>query len=259
VTSWLDAPPVLIGSGKKPAKPVPTIQGRRPGQRRVASLEPGVDQAVFEGRLQDPNEREWKAELPVYRRTAKWLLPAYKGLMRMKRPTDLMLYAHLLWELQPRTIIEFGSLQGGSALWFADQLAALQPGEGKVYSFDYLTECVHPIARQHQMVTFLTANLNDLQTIDAGILRTAPHPWLVVEDAHVDVFGLFSFLDKYLVSGDYYVIEDAFLRQCEAGPDEKFLRRYRGISELGYLVDTHYTDGFGYNATCAPNAWLRKS
>ena len=259
VTAWLDVPPVPIGSGKKEGETLPPVRGQRPAQRQVAAFKSSIDEAVFDGRFEDPNQRKWEAVWPQYRRSPKWTVPGYKGLLRMKLPTDLMLYSHLIWELQPRTIIEFGSLQGGSGLWFADQLAALEGHAGHVYSIDYLTKCVHPTAKQHPILTFLTADLHDLKTIDAEILRTALHPWLVVEDAHVNIFGLFSFLDKYLVSGDYYTIEDEFMIHCKKKPDERFLKRYEMISELGYLVDTHYTDGFGYNATCAPNAWLRKS
>jgi cephalosporin hydroxylase len=235
------------------------IRGERPSQRQVTALDASIDEPVFAGRFQDPDQRQWRAEWPTYRRSRRWSTAGYKGLLCMKRPTDLMLYSHLIWELQPRTIIEFGSLQGGSGLWFADQLAALPGGEGRVYSLDYLSKCVHPIARQHPKLAFLTVNLRDLETIDPELLRTAPHPWLVTEDAHVNVFGLFSFLDEYLVSGDYYVIEDAFIERCRQPPDEKFLANYRRIARLGYRVDSHYADAFGYNATCAPNAWLRKS
>src|SRR5690554_4437246 len=48
----------------------------------------------------------------------------YKGLINLTPPTDLVLYSNLIWELRPRTIIEFGAMQGGSSLWFADQLEA---------------------------------------------------------------------------------------------------------------------------------------
>ncbi len=33
---------------------------------------------------------------------------------------DLAIYARLMWELKPRTVIEVGTAKGGSALWLAD-------------------------------------------------------------------------------------------------------------------------------------------
>ena len=40
----------------------------------------------------------------------------------MKDPLDLTILQQLLWELKPRTVIEFGAYKGGSALWLADML-----------------------------------------------------------------------------------------------------------------------------------------
>ena len=39
-----------------------------------------------------------------------------------KDPLDLVIVQQLLWELKPRTVIEFGAYKGGSALWTADML-----------------------------------------------------------------------------------------------------------------------------------------
>src|SRR5262245_33433603 len=36
---------------------------------------------------------------------------AYKGLINLKPAVDLILYSNLIWELQPKTIIELGALQ----------------------------------------------------------------------------------------------------------------------------------------------------
>ena len=46
----------------------------------------------------------------------------YKGVPCLKNPFDLCLYLKLVYEAQPRTVIEIGSAAGGSALWFADTL-----------------------------------------------------------------------------------------------------------------------------------------
>jgi cephalosporin hydroxylase len=39
-----------------------------------------------------------------------------------KHPMDIALYMLLIWELKPRTVIEIGSLAGGSAAWIGDTL-----------------------------------------------------------------------------------------------------------------------------------------
>lgn len=53
------------------------------------------------------------------------LRTAYRGRAFLKGPFDIALYLQLLQRLQPRTVLEIGAKEGGSALWFADTTAAL--------------------------------------------------------------------------------------------------------------------------------------
>ncbi|WP_157644439.1 CmcI family methyltransferase [Bradyrhizobium sp. WSM2793] len=178
---------------------------------------------------------------------------AYKGLMVVKTAFDLALYPRLIWELQPRTILELGSYQGGSGLWFADHMSILCENPGEVHSFDLHTQCIHKNAN-HPLLSFHQVDLSDVATFDEILLKRLPHPWLVIDDAHVQVFSVFSYLNHFLVSGDYYVIEDEPMRA-----DKEIINGLQLVEQSGYLVDTYYTDAFGTNVTCAPNAWLRKS
>lgn len=177
----------------------------------------------------------------------------YKSLINMKTPFDLYLYSRLIWELQPKTILELGSLQGGSGLWFADQMSVLCEDKGEVHSFDINTKCIHESAN-HPKITFHNVDLSDTTNFDEDLLKKLPHPWLVVDDAHVQIFSIFAFFEPFLVSGDYYVIEDNPLHA-----DKEIIEGLQLIEKLGFLIDTYYTDAFGTNFTCAPNAWLRKS
>lgn len=173
----------------------------------------------------------------------------YKGLLNVKSPMDLALYSMLIWEQKPRTIIEFGSLQGGSALWFADQMQS-QLGAGAVHSFDINPESVSPRA-QDPFITYHRADLRDPATLDQELFRNLPHPWLVIDDAHTNVFNVLDWVGQFMTTGDYYVIEDV---SGALPPDE--LARLLASREL--LVDTFYCDNFGYNCTISPNGWLRR-
>jgi cephalosporin hydroxylase len=175
----------------------------------------------------------------------------YKGLFNCKTPFDLSLYTMLLWELRPKTIIELGSFQGGSALWFADQLSLV--GGGVVHSFERFSELVSDRA-EHPMLTFHRADLSDLTALDAGLFQRLEHPWLVVDDAHANICGVMRFLDPFMHIGDYYVIEDILCDFNGARYDEIG----QTVEALNFMVDTAYTDNFGVNLTCAPNGWLRK-
>ena len=50
---------------------------------------------------------------------------SYLGIGLFKFPEDLRTYEHIIWNSRPNVIIEIGTLQGGSALWFRDRLAVL--------------------------------------------------------------------------------------------------------------------------------------
>ncbi|MBT1517053.1 hypothetical protein KIP88_42540 [Bradyrhizobium sp. SRL28] len=217
-----------------------------------------VVNADYSDRFAKPSARGWMSS--IYPKTfdkrstnVGALALTYKGLIHIKTPFDLALYTRLIWELQPRTILELGSYQGGSGLWFADHMAVLCDNPGEVHSFDLHTKCIHEVAK-HPFLTFHQADLSDIATFDENLLMRLPHPWLVIDDAHVQVFSIFSYLNKFMVSGDYYVIEDNPMRA-----DKEIIDGLELVERSGFLIDTYYTDAFGMNLTCAPNAWLRKS
>lgn len=185
---------------------------------------------------------------------------SYRGLIHLKPAIDLVLYSNLIWELQPRTIVEFGSLQGGSALWFADQLDSLCR-HGAVHSFELCFHCISPRAT-HPRLHFHKADLRDLATIDAELLAGLPHPWLVVDDAHENLAELVPFVAGFMTPGDYYVVEDVFCFHPERVGRARMAfgadRVATSLDELGFVVDTKYTDAFGLNVTASPNGWLTR-
>ncbi|MET4449780.1 cephalosporin hydroxylase [Bradyrhizobium sp. GM2.2] len=210
-------------------------------------------------RFAKPSDRSWMSSTYPWtgdRRHTKIgaLAKTYRGLIILKTPFDLALYPRLIWELQPRTIIELGSCQGGSGLWFADNMSVLCEKPGEVHSFDLYTKLVHENAKKHPLLTFHQVDLADAANFDEKLLVSLPHPWLVIDDAHVQIFSVFSYLDNFMMSGDYYVIEDE-----PVFANKEIIDGFHLIEQAGYLVDTYYTDAFGTNVTCAPNAWLRKS
>lgn len=208
-------------------------------------------------RLAKPTARGWRSSIDPWgfqrSTTIGALARTYKGLINIKSPFDLALYTRLIWEIQPRTILELGSFQGGSGLWFADQMSILCENPGEVHSFDLHTQRIHENAK-HPLLTFHQVDLSDIENLDKNLLMKLPHPWLVIDDAHVQVFSIFSYLSQLLMSGDYYVVEDVISMLSRAVFDGLQL-----VEQAGFLVDTYYTDAFGINVTCAPNAWFRKS
>jgi len=89
--------------------------------------------------------------------------------------------------------------------------------------------------------------------LDAALLDAAPHPWLVIEDAHHNVAAVLAQFHAFLRKGDYLYVEDSEIKRDDI---RQFLAERGGC----YLVDTGFTDFFGRNATCALDSiFLRAS
>ena len=199
-------------------------------------------------RLQDPRERLRRPVREVVRRmgvpwatyTANQGVSApltWRSRDLFKTAYDLAVYPMLISEVEPLTIIELGSGTGASALWLADTSESLsQPP--RIISLD-----IHPPTVSHPRVKFIEAdirNISDYLTTER--LSGFAHPWLVIEDAHVNVDVVLTLFDSSLTSGDYLIVEDS-LSKRDALLDL--------ILENNYLLDTRYVDFFGENATCA--------
>jgi cephalosporin hydroxylase len=169
-------------------------------------------------------------------------LMRWRGIPLMKNVFDFAMYPMLIAELRPQTLFEVGSGLGASALWFADHLTFCGV-QGRVYSVDRIKAEV-----QHPGVEYSAGDCSDPECLfDAELLHTAPHPWLIVEDAHHNVGGVLEHFHKYLSPGDYLVVEDSDVKR-------ETLRRFVAAHRGAYLVDTRFTDNFGRNATCAADS-----
>ena len=250
--------------------------------QNVFDLVQGVVNSKPEARFVKPTDREWLCDVSGWKfpiwltfRFEAAMALTYKGLINIKSPFDLALYSRLIWELQPKTIIELGSFHGGSALWFADQMTILCAEPGEVHSFDFHTKCLSQSAK-HPRLHFHWVDLKDTASFDSELLARLPHPWIVVDDAHVRVLEVFRFLNRFLASGDYYIVEDVALPATVQIPRNKIMLAWKMLrrrlnrrlvrimarasvfEDAGLLVDTHYTDAYGLNVTCSPNSWFRK-
>lgn len=169
-------------------------------------------------------------------------LMRWRGTPLMKNVFDFAMYPALLAELRPQTVFEIGSGLGASAIWFADIMAA-NGIEGRVHSVDRRKSEL-----SHARVTFNQGDCsNPASLFDEEVLRSAPHPWLVVEDAHHNVLAVLNHIHRFLRSGDYLVVEDTDVKR-------QALRQFTTAHLGNYLVDTKFTDNFGRNATCAADA-----
>jgi cephalosporin hydroxylase len=187
----------------------------------------------------------------------------YKGIPCLKDPIDLALYIKLIWEKQPRTIIEIGSFQGGSAIFYADLC--------QTYGLDTQIVTVDFRAIQHSVdarVRFIQADALNLAESDLHeALDSLPRPWLVIEDsAHTGevTYAVLEYFEQRMQPGEVLIIEDGVIEDQGAnehyrgGPNRGVYRMFDSKPDSFRLM-TEYTDFFGRNATFNPNGYLEKT
>ena len=168
----------------------------------------------------------------------------WKGMPLFKTVFDFAIVPMLIWELKPATVFEIGSGTGASACWMADILSAFGLA-ASVYSVD-----LKPIGRTHPGVHFVVGDcMSPSSLFGVDLLRSAPHPYLVIEDAHENVGEVLSYLDGFLNQGDYLFVEDSIEKQG-------VLKSFLSERPNRYLVDARYADLFGRNATSAIDSIL---
>jgi cephalosporin hydroxylase len=186
----------------------------------------------------------------------------HRGVPMYKSPFDLALYALLLDRLRPRTLIEIGSADGGSALWFADQ-ARIRDLDLRIISVDLAP----PTGRAGENVSFLAGDAHDLGALlTSELLGGLAHPFLVVEDSsHLagTTTAVLRFFDRLLVPGDYLVVEDGILDAMgvsdayDGGP-LRAVREFLDSAGGRYEVDRSLCDYFGRNMTWNVDGYLRR-
>lgn len=223
------------------------------------------------------SNREEKSDLPA----SAWekllikssTLQTWKGINLMKGVMEIALYPMLLHELQPKTIIEIGAFNGGSAVWFADCLEIMGI-PGNVYGVDIDLSLLDEKARTDSRVQFVQGDCNEISKIfPSETLADFPHPWLIIEDALANPVAVVDYFhNNGLQTGDYLIIEDTNKSVWECWSQnwtdkdeiEQVKQQVENVMnwlvehENQYLVDTYYQDMFGYNVSKNWNSILKR-
>lgn len=149
----------------------------------------------------------------------------WRGVPIIKYPTDLLVYAELLWQVRPQVVIETGTYMGGAALFFADLLELI--GDGEVITVDVADWSMRDPLPEHHRISYVHGDSTEPRVVDDITAVVDGRSCLVVLDsnhsrAHVD-----AELDAYgpLVSvGSYLVVEDTNVHDVRPdyppGPDD---------------------------------------
>jgi cephalosporin hydroxylase len=185
-----------------------------------------------------------------YKRGLKW-----RGTPLGKTCWDIGIYQQLLQELKPRTLFEFGTGFGASALFFLDHCKMFGL-DTKIITLDIKASDVSPALRKEQAIEFINGDVVDLaKLLPLDRLRRLPHPWLIVEDCHNHIPLIVGHLQPLMVTGDYLVIEDIGMYAIGS---QQISAALNDMPKGTLMVDTFYTDMFGRNLTCSPDSIFRK-
>ena len=230
-------------------------------------------------RFQQISEREDRSDIPVEAMKSQCMgryIAEHRGCPLLKTADDMVIFQQLLWHLRPPTVIELGTFTGGSAIWMADMLHMMGV-ETQIYSMDIdLSLIEEPVKKlKPENVTFLQGDSNAIEkTLTKEFLDGLPHPWLIVEDAHTNLYGVLEYFSRFTSPGDYIVVEDMnpdIPRQLGFGriyPNVSYkpagtagleiLKKFLSDYSKEYAVDSFFTDFHGYNGTWNWHGYIRR-
>eukprot|EP00415_Alexandrium_ostenfeldii_P000692 UN0692 len=215
-------------------------------------------------------------------RLSKGAHSIFAGVFIQKLPTDLWCYQQAIHDLRPRYIIDLGSSQGGSAVWFASMLKLFEI-PGKVISVDLALEQAYWLSKQRAEDAARRLKLED--RIDWNYVKDGSKskavrkkverlcgqaPCMVVSDSDHDYAHTYWELEWYaqLVGvGQYLIVEDTNIYGWSGwininDPNDKGLRKgpmeAANDFELNHRADFVRTDWCArhYGLSQTPNGWF---
>jgi len=208
-------------------------------------------------------------------RLEQHILDSYCGAAIQKMPEDLRVYEHLLWQSSANVVIELGTNQGGSTLWFRDRLVTMahygRIRRPRVIAVDIIAEqtaqCVRAVDPDAAHISFLQADVCDpsLPERVAALMRPSDRAFVIEDSAHVydtTMAALVGFA-AFVRADGYFVVEDTCIDVDALRVDPLWPR---GVLPAvhDWLVTAHGADFVSdrtlelYGVTCHPEGFLRR-
>ena len=164
------------------------------------------------------------AYLKWYYEANVWKDLHYRGVRTLKLPLDLWNYQEIIFEHDIHWVVETGTRHGGSALFFADLLAAGKR-EGCVVTIDVTHEALHPVAAAHPGIRFLLGD-SAADSTRREVLARVPSQrrggLLLILDSDHAASHVLRELETWvplLRPGDYLVVEDTIVNGHPVRPE----------------------------------------
>lgn len=157
-------------------------------------------------------------------RLSKGAHSVFAGVFIQKLPTDLWCYQQVIHDLRPKYIVDLGSSQGGSAVWFASMLKLFEIPGGKVISVDLALEQAYWLSKKRAEKAAKRLKVESRidwnyvgqgsknEEVRAKVARLCSEaPCMVVSDSDHDYSHTYYEMEWYAQHvgvGQYLVVED---------------------------------------------------
>lgn len=181
---------------------------------------------------------------------ASWMQSSWRGRKLLKSPTDLLMYSEIIDETRPGCIVEVGTFDGGSALWFRDTGRALGVAT-EIVTVDLVQ--TRPDEDGIRYVCGKSGDvIGDVARIVAG--RTV----MVTLDGDHTASGVLCDLDAYsrlVQPGGYMVVEDTIIGALTDDSPARAVREWLPTHPEFRSDKSRERLGLSF----APGGWLRRS
>ena len=202
-----------------------------------------------------------------YDKKTCWQHLTFMGTRTIKYPTDLLVYADLLWTCRPTRVIETGTHAGGSALFLATMMDAIAlrnrdyHDNARVLTIDveFKERPIHP------RITYLHGSSLDAAHLANMRALTQHHSTLVILDSDHSQHHVLREMLAYaplVTKGSYLIVEDTNVNGHPvfaghgAGPMEA-VREFLSLEPGKDFTIDPYCERFLLTAN--PNGFLRKT
>lgn len=139
-----------------------------------------------------------------------WAETSWMGTRILKNPADMWVYQEIIFETKPEVIIETGTFNGGSALFFASMFDIL--GNGEVITIDVQKMENMP---EHKRITYLLGSSYSTEIVKKveSLIKDKNRIMVILDSDHSRdcVFNELNIYHKYVTPGCYLVVEDTNL------------------------------------------------
>lgn len=195
-----------------------------------------------------------------YFETGAWEHTSYRGVPVFKYPTDLWIYQEIIAELKPDVIVETGTCQGGSSLYFADLLDILSP-DGRVITVDIADQ----VKVKDDRINYVSGDSTSLETFQTvkSLVGDAKCVLVSLDSEHLQnhVFQELELYPTLVTVGSYLIVEDTFISRynCQGvrfqeGSTWEALQQWLPANQ-NFIIDESRNK---HILSMNPDGWLRK-